>query len=54
LLAGALGIGVHHIATQFGAKGEPIVLGIFVFVMGKKNFHVTFFECTIKFSCEHY
>ena len=35
LVAGALGVGVHHIARLFGKKEEPVVLGIFVFLIGK-------------------
>uniref|UniRef100_A0A7N2KN56 Aluminum-activated malate transporter n=1 Tax=Quercus lobata TaxID=97700 RepID=A0A7N2KN56_QUELO len=34
LSAGALGVGVHHLATLFGEKGEPIVLGFFVAMIG--------------------
>ena len=37
-LAGALGVGVHHISRLFGEKGEPVVLGIFVFLIGKRIF----------------
>ncbi|KAM1735607.1 hypothetical protein ACFX12_014061 [Malus domestica] len=32
-IAGALGLGATHIASLFGVKGEPIVLGIFVFLL---------------------
>jgi len=32
-LAGALGIGAHHLAILFGEKGEPVVLGLLVFVI---------------------
>ncbi|PQM43336.1 aluminum-activated malate transporter 8 [Prunus yedoensis var. nudiflora] len=42
LLAGALGVGAQHLASLFGEKGEPIVLGIFVFLLG--------FVCNITFS----
>lgn len=35
-IAGALGVAVHHIANLFGEKGEPVVLAIFVFLVGKK------------------
>ncbi|KAK9985987.1 hypothetical protein SO802_030938 [Lithocarpus litseifolius] len=31
--AGALGCGAHHLARLFGAKGEPIVLGLLVFLL---------------------
>ena len=34
LSAGALGVGVHHLATLSGEKGEPIVLGFFVAIIG--------------------
>ena len=34
LSAGALGVGVHHLATLSGEKGEPIVLGFFVAMIG--------------------
>lgn len=35
LLAGALGVGGHHLATAVGERGEAIVLGILVFILGK-------------------
>ena len=34
LSAGALGVGVHHLATLSGEKGEPIVLGFFIAMIG--------------------
>ena len=34
LSAGALGVGVHHLATLSGEKGKPIVLGFFVTMIG--------------------
>ncbi|KAL0691334.1 hypothetical protein Bca4012_091013 [Brassica carinata] len=34
LIAGALGVGAVHLARFCGDKGEPIVLGIFVFSLG--------------------
>ncbi|OMO82565.1 Aluminum-activated malate transporter [Corchorus capsularis] len=34
LLAGALGLGADYFASLFGKKGEPIVLGILVFLLG--------------------
>ncbi|KAF5737406.1 aluminum-activated malate transporter 8-like [Tripterygium wilfordii] len=34
LLAGALGVGAKHLATIFGKKEEPIILGFFVFILG--------------------
>ncbi|MCL7032936.1 hypothetical protein MKW94_027076 [Papaver nudicaule] len=32
-LAGALGVGAHHLATLAGTEGEPILLGLFVFLL---------------------
>ncbi|KAL8154103.1 hypothetical protein V2J09_011863 [Rumex salicifolius] len=32
-LAGALGIGIHHLANKFGSTGEPIVLMMFGFIV---------------------
>lgn len=41
LIAGALGVGAQRTAILCGDKGEPIVLGILVFILGilkkKKN-----------------
>ena len=37
LAAGALGVGAHYLASLSGATGEPILIGAFVFVQGKKN-----------------
>ena len=34
-LAGTLGFGAHHLATLPGEKVQPILLGIFVFLIGK-------------------
>ena len=34
LLAGALGVGAHHLANLSGQIGEPILLGFFVFLQG--------------------
>ncbi|KAK9170302.1 hypothetical protein Syun_002442 [Stephania yunnanensis] len=33
LLAGALGVGAHHLATLSGEKGAPMVLSIFIFIL---------------------
>ncbi|KAK3028944.1 hypothetical protein RJ639_037608 [Escallonia herrerae] len=33
-LAGSLGIGAEYLASLFGEKGEPIVLGFLVFLLG--------------------
>lgn len=35
LLAGALGFGAHYLASLGGDTGRPIMLGLFVFVLGK-------------------
>lgn len=35
LLAGALGVGAHHLASLYGHIGEPILLGFFVFLLGE-------------------
>lgn len=32
-LAGSLGVGAHHIAAPAGEKGEPILVGMFVFLL---------------------
>lgn len=37
LFAGALGVGAQHLAILCGDKGEPIVLGILVFIIGIKK-----------------
>ncbi|PKU83247.1 Aluminum-activated malate transporter 1 [Dendrobium catenatum] len=42
LLAGALGLGAHHLAALAGDKGEPILLGMFVFMLGKAAAMATF------------
>lgn len=36
LLAGLLGVGAHHLANLSGQIGEPILLGFFVFLQGKR------------------
>lgn len=36
ILAGALGVAAHHIALLFGERAEPIILGGFVFLIGKR------------------
>ncbi|CAB4287032.1 unnamed protein product [Prunus armeniaca] len=43
LLAGALGVGAQHLASLFGEKGEPIVLGIFVFLLAAASTFSRFF-----------
>ncbi|CAN8287904.1 unnamed protein product, partial [Cochlearia groenlandica] len=43
LLAGALGIGAHHLAKIFGPTGEPILLAIFVFIQAAMSTFVRFF-----------
>ena len=37
LATSALGVGAHYLASLSGATGEPILIGAFVFVQGKKN-----------------
>lgn len=39
-VAGALGVGAHHLAVISGETGEPILLGFFVFLLG--NYSRTF------------
>lgn len=34
-LAGALGFGVHHLANLAGETAHPILIGVFVFLLGK-------------------
>ncbi|XP_073007515.1 aluminum-activated malate transporter 1-like [Typha latifolia] len=34
LIAGVLGVGAHEIAARSGGRREPIVLGLFVFILG--------------------
>ena len=34
LLAGGLGIGAHRLATLSGETGEPILIAVFVFIIG--------------------
>ncbi|KAK4607202.1 hypothetical protein RGQ29_001144 [Quercus rubra] len=41
--SGALGFGVHYLATLAGEKGEPIVLGFFVAIIGAIVTFVRFF-----------
>ena len=43
LLAGALGVGGQHLATTFGERGEPIILGALVFILGKRSLYKTCF-----------
>ncbi|XP_058205326.1 aluminum-activated malate transporter 8-like [Rhododendron vialii] len=43
LLAGALGIGVNHLGGLVGEKGEPIILGLFVFVLAAASTYMRFF-----------
>ncbi|GAB4859853.1 hypothetical protein Ancab_011333 [Ancistrocladus abbreviatus] len=42
-LAGLLGVGAHRIATVSGEKGEPIVLGLFVFLLAAIFTYLRFF-----------
>jgi hypothetical protein len=34
LSAGALGVGVHYLATLLGETGQPIVIGVFALMIG--------------------
>lgn len=50
LLAGALGVGVHHLASLSGGIGEPLLLGFFVFLQGNPTFpHETRLSPSSKF-----
>ncbi|XP_061957721.1 aluminum-activated malate transporter 2-like [Populus nigra] len=42
-LAGALGFGAHRLATLSGEKGEPMLLGLFVFLLATTVTFVRFF-----------
>ena len=33
-IAGALGVGAHYLASMTGKVGEPIFIGLFVFLQG--------------------
>lgn len=44
MLAGALGVGAQQLASLFGDEGEPIVLGILVFLLGKFPNSIFFFS----------
>lgn len=39
LVAGALGVGAHHLASLSGRIGESILIAFFVFLQGKKHPH---------------
>ncbi|XP_031275869.1 aluminum-activated malate transporter 8 [Pistacia vera] len=43
LSAGALGVGAQHLASLSGEKGEPIVLGILVFLLAAASTFTRFF-----------
>ncbi|PRQ44140.1 putative aluminum-activated malate transporter [Rosa chinensis] len=43
LLAGALGIGANHLAGLFGEQGEPIILGVLVFLLAAASTFSRFF-----------
>ncbi|KAJ7948062.1 Aluminum-activated malate transporter [Quillaja saponaria] len=43
LLAGALGVGAHHLASLSGNTGEPILLGLFVFLQATTSTFIRFF-----------
>ncbi|XP_065856889.1 aluminum-activated malate transporter 8 [Euphorbia lathyris] len=42
-LAGALGLGAERLASLFGPKGEPIVIGLFVFLLATASTFSRFF-----------
>ncbi|KAG6430690.1 hypothetical protein SASPL_108762 [Salvia splendens] len=42
LLAGALGVGAEYLANLCGERGEPIVLGIFVFILAAVSTYTRF------------
>ncbi|KAA8516805.1 hypothetical protein F0562_017085 [Nyssa sinensis] len=43
LLAGALGVGAEHLASLLGEKGEPILLGLLVFLLAAASTFSRFF-----------
>ncbi|KAL5575009.1 hypothetical protein UlMin_016708 [Ulmus minor] len=43
LVAGALGVGAHHLASLSGHIGEPILLGFFVFLQAAVSTFIRFF-----------
>ncbi|KAL5763671.1 hypothetical protein ACOSP7_016023 [Xanthoceras sorbifolium] len=43
LVAGALGVGAHHLASLSGEIGEPILLGFFVFLQAAASTFIRFF-----------
>ncbi|XP_077234425.1 aluminum-activated malate transporter 2-like [Tasmannia lanceolata] len=43
LLAGTLAVGAHHLASLSGKKGEPIILGAFVFIFAAGATFARFF-----------
>ncbi|CAI9105762.1 OLC1v1004770C1 [Oldenlandia corymbosa var. corymbosa] len=43
LLAGALGIGAHHLASMTGNVGEPLLIGTFVFLQAVVSTFIRFF-----------
>jgi hypothetical protein len=51
LLAGALGLGAQHLASLSGEKGQPIVLGILVFLLGMLLIHVQTKALLVKTIC---
>ncbi|CAN6439038.1 unnamed protein product [Victoria cruziana] len=43
LLAGSLGLGVHYISSLAGDKGEPVILGACIFLLGSASTFSRFF-----------
>lgn len=42
LLAGGLGLGAHRLATLSGETGEPVLIAVFVFIIGRDNTFETY------------
>lgn len=42
LLAASLGVGAHHLASLSGQIGEPILIGLFVFLQGENIYTYIF------------
>ncbi|KAL2920697.1 Aluminum-activated malate transporter 2 [Bienertia sinuspersici] len=43
LIAGGLGIGAHHLASLCGKIGEPILIGLFVYIFAATSTFIRFF-----------
>lgn len=51
-VAGALGIGAHCLATLSGRTAEPILIAIFVFLIGKLHTHDIYYKIDAIFDIE--